>query len=167
MPEEINGGLENSHGGALVNIEFVLDRIDNILRFIQNIIHLLNDIEESQEKDNFLTKMASLKARAGFIKSAISDIGGKTIRILRVQRANPQMVVDILNKISENIKEAENNLKEFKIILDQLQGLTNYLKDRKQGARAFIINNLDNIDTNFNELKNYLIRFKEALGFRL
>jgi hypothetical protein len=167
MPEEINGSLENNRGGALVNIEFVLDRIDNILRFIQNIIHLLNDIEESQEKDDFLTKMASLKVRAGFIKSAISDIGEKTIRILRLQRANPQMVVDILNKISENIKEAENNLEEFKIILDQLQSLTNHLKERKQGERSFIINNLDNIDTNFNELKNYLNRFKKALGFRL
>jgi CHASE3 domain sensor protein len=72
-----------------------------------------------------------------------------------------------LNKISENIKEAENNLEEFKIILDQLQSLTNHLKERKQGERSFIINNLDNIDTNFNELKNYLNRFKKALGFRL
>jgi hypothetical protein len=167
MPEEINGSLENSRGRALVNIEFILDRIDNILRFIENIIHLLNDIEESQEKDNFLTKMASLKARAGFIKSAISDIGGKTIRILRAQRANPQMVVDILNKIGLDIKEAENNLEEFKVILDQLQSLINYLKDKKQGAQAFIINNLENIDTNFNELKTYLNRFKDALGFRL
>jgi RecA/RadA recombinase len=49
--------------------------------------------------------------------------------------------------------------------LKQARRLLRHLRSRNQATVAFITNYLENIDTNFNELKNYFNRFKNALGF--